>query len=297
MKILDKTIVSNQQPTQTNVLWLDTNSNELKIFKNGSWQSLTSSGGSTIPEWALQPSPPSLSDLNAVGEEYVETPVGIGNIVLLADCMFPTNANSLSDLFEEQVEFVRYIVDKVINNNVEELKLRSIFLADGTCYYPITVACSTQSQGSGALVYITGYQGGQFDPELGPDYITTLTIQAQVNDQELIDAAVLVKRVPVRVSVEEVNTNAKMIKPNMFYRWTTAQTSLTIALEAPENDTIVNEYMFEFISGSTPTSLSISVPTGYSAIKWLEEWTPEANKIYQVSILNGIGLVVSIDNT
>lgn len=293
MKILDKTIVSNQQPVQTNVLWLDTNSNELKIFKNGSWQNLTPS----IPEWALQPNPPSLSDLNAVGEEYEETPVGTANVVVLNSCEFPTSVHTLSELSEGQVAFVRYIVDKVINNNVEELKLRSIFLADETYYTPISAACSTLSQGSGAMVYMTGYQGSQFTLNLGPDYITTLSIQARVNDQELINAEVVVKRVPARIAVEDADTRAKIIKPNVFYRWATPQTSLKITLEAPENDTIVNEYMFEFVSGSTPTSLSISVPTGYPAIKWPEAWTPEANKIYQVSILNGIGLVVSVDNT
>lgn len=50
MKLLDKTIISKEQPAQTNVLWLDTNSNELKIFKNGTWQNFTSSGGSVGPE-------------------------------------------------------------------------------------------------------------------------------------------------------------------------------------------------------------------------------------------------------
>ena len=250
----------------------------------------------TVGDWAKNNTPPSLNDFNAVGEEYIETPTGTANIVVLDNCEFPTNANSLSDLSEEQVEFVKYIVDKVINNNVEELKLKNISLADETYYTPIIVVCSTYSQGSNVLIHVTGYQGSQFHPDLGPDYITTLSIQAQVDNQELIDAAVDVKRVPARVTVAEESTNTKTIKPNVFYRWTTSQTSLTITLEAPENDTIVNEYMFEFVSGSTPTSLTISVPTGYPAIKWPDAWTPEANKIYQVSILNGIGLVISVDN-
>ena len=291
MKILDKTIVSNQQPVQTNVLWLDTNSNELKIFKNGSWQNLTPS----IPEWALQPNPPSLNDLNAVGDEYEETSMGsIRNAVVLNNCEFPTSTHTLSELSEEQVEFVRYIVDKVINNNVEELKLKCICLADDTYYTPISVTCNTYP--TGGMIIVTGYQGNQFTPYLGPDYITTLSIQARIDNQELIAAEVSVTRVPARIVAEEGRTNVKTIKPNVFYRWTTPQTSLSITLEAPENDSIVNEYMFEFVSGSTPTSLTISVPTGYPAIKWPEEWTPEANKIYQVSILDGIGLVISVDN-
>ena len=285
MKILDKTIVSNQQPVQTNVLWLDTNSNELKIFKNGSWQNLTS----PIPEWALQPNPPSLNDLNAVGEEYTKTLIGTTNAINLDDCEFPTNANSLSDLSNEQIEFVRYIVDKVINNNVEELKLKSIFLADETYYCPITVACSTQSQGSGVMIFMTGYQGSQFYPDLGPDYITTLSIRAQLNNQELIDAGVVVRRVPARAAKEDVNTNIKTIKPNVFYRWFSPQTSLNITLEPHENDNIVNEYMFEFQSGATPTTLSLP-----SSVKWVETPTIEANKTYQVSIVNDIAIIVGV---
>lgn len=293
MKILDKIVHSNTAPNQTNVLWVDSVTNKLKIFKNGSWQNLTPS----IPEWALQPNPPSLNDLNAVGEEYIETSIGTANVVPLDNCEFPTSVHTLSELSEEQVEFVKYIVDKVINNNVEELKLKSISLADDTYYCPITVVCSKYSQGGAVLIYVTGYQGSQFCGDLGPDYITTLSIQAQVNDQELMNAAVDVVRVPVRIAVDNGGEGVKRIKPNVFSRFDTPRTSLDITLEAPENDSIVNEYMFEFISGSTPTSLSISVPTGYPAIKWPEAWTPEANKIYQVSILNGIGLVVSVDNT
>lgn len=47
MRILDKTIISKEQPTQTNVLWLDANTDELKIFKNGSWQSCMSLSAKT----------------------------------------------------------------------------------------------------------------------------------------------------------------------------------------------------------------------------------------------------------
>lgn len=244
----------------------------------------------TVGDWAKNNTPPTPNDLNAVGEEYTETLIGTTNTIALDDCEFPTNANSLSDLSNEQVEFVKYIVDKVINNNVEELKLKSIFLADETYYHPITVACNLQD--NSALIYMTGYQGNQIKIDLGPDYITTLTIQAQLDNQELTGIEVDVKRVPARIAAIEETSNTKTIKPNVFYRWTTPQTSLSITLEAPENDSIANEYMFEFVSGSTPTTLSITPNT----IKWPDAPTIEANKIYQVSILNGIGLIISVDN-
>lgn len=49
-----------------------------------------------------------------------------------------------------------------------------------------------------------------------------------------------------------------------------------------------NEYLFQFTSGSTATTLSLP-----SDIKWSEEFTIEQNKIYQISILKGLGSVLS----
>ena len=52
MKILDKIIVSNQQPVQTNVLWLTLVDNKfvLKIYNNGEWQDITNSSSNAIKE-------------------------------------------------------------------------------------------------------------------------------------------------------------------------------------------------------------------------------------------------------
>lgn len=80
--------------------------------------------------------------------------------------------------------------------------------------------------------------------------------------------------------------------PNEFHVWGTVS-SLTLTLANPVDPDYYAEYIFEFTSGSTPTSLSISPNT----IKWPETPTIEANKTYQVSILNGIGLIVAVDNT
>ena len=83
------------------------------------------------------------------------------------------------------------------------------------------------------------------------------------------------------------NTDSKSIKPNKFYIWDEV-TSLTITLE-PEIPEVINEYMFQFTSGSTPTTLSLP-----SDIKWVNDELPiiESNYIYQISILNGLGSIM-----
>ena len=74
------------------------------------------------------------------------------------------------------------------------------------------------------------------------------------------------------------------LAPNTYYKWGEV-TELTITLGA-ETDGITNEYCIEFVSGETATTLTVP-----SDIKWAQEPTIEAGKTYQVSILNGIGVI------
>ena len=73
--------------------------------------------------------------------------------------------------------------------------------------------------------------------------------------------------------------------PNTFYRWGEIA-ALSITLGA-ETEGITNEYCFEFVSGSTATTLTVP-----DTIRWAQEPSIEAGKTYQVSILNGIGVIV-----
>ena len=73
--------------------------------------------------------------------------------------------------------------------------------------------------------------------------------------------------------------------PNTFYRWGEIA-ALSITLETPTNEAITNEYCFEFVSGSTATTLTVP-----DTIRWAQEPSIEAGKTYQVSILNGIGVI------
>jgi hypothetical protein len=75
------------------------------------------------------------------------------------------------------------------------------------------------------------------------------------------------------------------LTPNVYHRWGTVS-SLSLTLATPSDQTILNEYMFEFVSGSTATSLSLP-----STVKWTSELSIEPNKTYQVSILDGLGVI------
>lgn len=75
------------------------------------------------------------------------------------------------------------------------------------------------------------------------------------------------------------------ITPNIYHVWDLV-TSLTLTL-APETDSSVcNEYVFEFSSGSTATTLSLP-----STIKWVNAPNIKTGVTYQVSIVNGLGVI------
>ena len=76
------------------------------------------------------------------------------------------------------------------------------------------------------------------------------------------------------------------LAPNTFYRWGEIA-ALSITLETPTNEAITNEYCFEFVSGSTATTLTVP-----DTIRWAQEPSIDTGKTYQVSILNGIGVIV-----
>ncbi len=92
------------------------------------------------------------------------------------------------------------------------------------------------------------------------------------------------------VEIVESTSNTQEIQTNKFYKFGEVST-LNITLAAITDTTQLNEYMFEFISGSTATTLTLP-----NAIKWLETPSIESNKIYQCSIVNNIGVLLGVSN-
>lgn len=87
------------------------------------------------------------------------------------------------------------------------------------------------------------------------------------------------------------NDTTFILTPNIFHVWDEV-TELTLTLDS-ETSGMANEYLFQFTSGSEPTVLSLP-----DDIKWANDEAPviEANKIYQISILKGLGSVMSWSN-
>ena len=90
---------------------------------------------------------------------------------------------------------------------------------------------------------------------------------------------------PTKVESGGSGTVTKQIKPNTFYKFGEV-TNLAISFAAEESG-IENEYKFEFVSGTTPTTLSLP-----DSVKWSGGNAPtiEANKTYQVSIVNNLAV-------
>lgn len=81
------------------------------------------------------------------------------------------------------------------------------------------------------------------------------------------------------------------LTPNVFHKWGEAA-SLTLTLGA-ETAGVANQYTFEFASGSTATVLALP-----DSLKWADDNVPtiDSNMIYQISILNGLAVVLKFDN-
>lgn len=69
------------------------------------------------------------------------------------------------------------------------------------------------------------------------------------------------------------------IAPNMFHIWG-EMSELSILFEEPENNSIANEYVFQFTSGATATTLTLP------DLQWTSEPVINPSCTYQVSILN-----------
>lgn len=88
--------------------------------------------------------------------------------------------------------------------------------------------------------------------------------------------------------VLSADSDTTTIQPNVFYDFGQAD-SLTVTLGDVADIRQYNEYMFQFESGAIPTTLSVNA--GSQEIKWIGNHTVEANKTYQVSIVNNLAVM------
>lgn len=84
------------------------------------------------------------------------------------------------------------------------------------------------------------------------------------------------------------NSTNFMLTPNVFHVWGEV-TSLTLNFQKGDQS-ITEEYIFQFTSGTTATTLTL-----VGEKQWVNgEPNIEPNKTYQISIVNNIGLIVSV---
>lgn len=128
--------------------------------------------------------------------------------------------------------------------------------------------------------------------------VTDSSSDAYIKNKPTIPSAVtadtvsgwgFIKSTAYSLSNHGTSSTTFTLTPNVLHVWGTV-TRLTLTL-GTEQSGVANEYLFQFTSGSTATTLSLP-----DTIKWQEDLAIEANKTYQVSILNGFATVLSFSN-
>lgn len=84
--------------------------------------------------------------------------------------------------------------------------------------------------------------------------------------------------------VEHTATQVAIL-PNVLNVWGEVA-ELGITLIPPANTNVVNEYMVQFVSGETATTLVLPAD-----IKWMSTPVIQANKVYQLSIVNNLAVM------
>lgn len=154
------------------------------------------------------------------------------------------------------------------------------------------------------LVYQGANQGTvpsvSFNPETDTVHVTAQTLydaQKQQARQNIGAAGVNdIVGIPIvnhGTSDKGTSSTSYSIAPNTLHVWGEVD-ALYLSLTTGEVG-YVQEYMIQFTSGSTATTLSLP-----NTLKWINNVTPsdiEADHVYQISIMNGIGVIGGVDES
>lgn len=171
---------------------------------------------------------------------------------------------SKTSLLEQEIDSVESVVENLeedLNSLNTEVEQKSVIISDAII--DLNQRLSNQET--------------QTDSLLNADLVSSQSI-GQIDGLNLI----INPQIPV---IESLGSNSAFtIEPNKMYRFGNRNT-LTIYF-APSTDGIVNEYMFQFESSATPTTLVVP-----SSVKWLKTPQIKSNKTYLVSIENNLGII------
>jgi hypothetical protein len=148
------------------------------------------------------------------------------------------------------------------------------------------------------VAYVGANQGTvpsvDFDPQADTVHITEQSLSSAQMQQARTNIGAAGVNDIVGIPIVNHGTSDKgtsstsySIAPNTLHVWGEVD-ALYLSLTTGEVG-YVQEYMIQFTSGTTATTLSLP-----NTLKWLNGVTPsdiEASKTYQVSILNGVGVI------
>ena len=182
---------------------------------------------------------------------------------------------------------------------VKATGLHNVFNVSGSTLDITSIKPSVQSKvNQNSIVFLTAtFEDEQYGYNEGSKYIWTHNELYPTNDPT-IDSDIVesvpdislfaVASTPIVDKTSDAS-NVFAIDPNKMYMFGT-RTSLTVTLN-PGNSDIVNEYMFQFTSGSVATTLNVP-----SSVTWLKDPDIQTGKKYLVSIENNLGIIGEWNN-
>lgn len=264
---------------------------------------LTEESDPTVPSWAKEPTKPSYTakEVGAIAVGGLKTVngnslEGSGDIVIEAGgtqyldlSMFTGETGTLSE--EDYQKVVKAYEDKVSFGSVGGIYFGHLFfLYDGESSYEINflyVNKSGESQIRDIEFQVFKFIVSTDKTYKGEQDVFPYTLKKTgTGTKALTDNGQYAEFAkPTKVESGGSGTVTKQIKPNTFYKFGSCS-KLTITFAAEESG-IENEYKFEFVSGTTPTTLSLP-----DSVKWSGGNAPtiEASKTYQVSIVNNLAV-------
>lgn len=105
---------------------------------------------------------------------------------------------------------------------------------------------------------------------------------------ERVGSGVAMSGIRNGMRVMEHDETAAVIEPGVLHVWGEV-TELSIDF-APQKPGHAGEYCVEFVSGATATVLSLP-----EAVQWPEDPVVEANKRYQLSVVDNVGLIAGVE--
>jgi len=166
---------------------------------------------------------------------------------------------------------------------------------DGNC---------TQEQYDGLLdaVQNNKYMGFPTFSMVGDDSIISLSVIIGLAVQNLAGASVIKWVITPSLQVEsssgdmlggrkvDENSSTAAVIYLRTDNFPVAVNPVTLNVSMPESENSADEYIFQFTSGISPTVLTMP-----AYIKWVNEPVIEANKTYQVSIVNKIAVIGGVE--